>query len=209
MGSCHLRASAGRGVWVPEGGVCGPRDPSSESPARRLRRTDFADRPTPRFTNCPHSKARCNRKEGQMSKVRLYGNFTEVRSNFSMPLKLIPTVVVIMHTKCPGGRSQRTVCTVQTGHLAAHSGEGCPRTLMGPLQPGKSKSAPGQRRADLPAPRTRPASSNFRLAPRTRGVLPQCAAQGALRRRVEAERGLTGSVAPRRSRLEPRAGTPI
>eukprot|EP01046_Picozoa_sp_COSAG06_P018026 COSAG06_NODE_1241_length_10121_cov_45.270206_4_plen_79_part_00 len=26
--------------------------------------------------------------------VRLYGTFTEVRSNFSMPLKLIPTVVV-------------------------------------------------------------------------------------------------------------------
>ena len=25
-----------------------------------------------------------------MSKVRMYGNFTEVRSNFSMPLKLIP-----------------------------------------------------------------------------------------------------------------------
>ena len=45
---------------------------------------------------------------------------------------------------------------------------------MGPTQPGKAKSAPGQRRADLPAPRTRPASSNFRLAPRTRGVLPQC-----------------------------------
>ena len=93
MGSCHLPASAGRGVWVPEGGVCGPRDPSSESPARRLRRIDFADRATPRFTNCPHSKARCNQKEGQMSKVRLYGTFTEVRSTFSMPLKLIPTVV--------------------------------------------------------------------------------------------------------------------
>ena len=75
MGSCHLPASAGRGVWVPEGGVCGPRDPSSESPARRLRRIDFADRPTPRFTNCPHSKARCNQKEGQMSKVRLYGTW--------------------------------------------------------------------------------------------------------------------------------------
>ena len=80
MGSCHLPASAGRGVWVPEGGVCGPRDPSSESSARRLRRIDFADRPTPRFTNCPHSKARCNQKEGQMSKVRLYGTFTEVRA---------------------------------------------------------------------------------------------------------------------------------
>ena len=80
MGSCHLPASAGRGVWVPEGGVCGPRDPSSESPARRLRRIDFADRATPRFTNCPHSKARCNQKEGQMSKVRLYGTFTEVRA---------------------------------------------------------------------------------------------------------------------------------
>ena len=45
-----------------------------------------------------------------------------------------------------GGRSQRTVCTVRTGQLAAHSGEGCPRTLMGPTQPGKAKSAPGQRR---------------------------------------------------------------
>ena len=88
MGSCHLPASAGRGVWVPEGGVCGPRDPSSESPARRLRTIDFADRATPRFTNCPHSKARCNQKEGQMPKVRLYGTFTEVRSTFSMPLKL-------------------------------------------------------------------------------------------------------------------------
>ena len=75
MGSCHLPASAGRGVWVPEGGVCGPRDPSSESPARRLRRIDFADRATPRFANCPHSKARCNQKEGQMPKVRLYGTF--------------------------------------------------------------------------------------------------------------------------------------
>ena len=30
-----------------------------------------------------------------MSKVRLYGTFTEVRSTFSMPLKLIPTVVFI------------------------------------------------------------------------------------------------------------------
>ena len=62
-----------------------------------------------------------------------------------------------------GGRSQRTVCTVRTGQLAAHSGEGCPRTLMGPTQPGKAKSAPGQRRADLLAPRTRPASNIFRL----------------------------------------------
>ena len=28
-----------------------------------------------------------------MSKVRLYGTFTEVRSTFSMPLKLVTTVV--------------------------------------------------------------------------------------------------------------------
>ena len=35
MGSCYLPASAGRGVGVPVGGVCGPRGPESESSARR------------------------------------------------------------------------------------------------------------------------------------------------------------------------------
>jgi hypothetical protein len=51
---------------------------------------------------------------------------------------------------------------------------------------------------DIPCPCRR---SPFRGFPDT-----PTAAQGALRRLVEAERGLTGSVAPRRSRLEPRAG---
>ena len=30
-----------------------------------------------------------------MPKVRLYGTFTEVRSTFSMPLKLVTTVVAV------------------------------------------------------------------------------------------------------------------
>jgi len=32
-----------------------------------------------------------------MSKVRLYGTFTEVRSTFSMPLKLVTTVVYVQY----------------------------------------------------------------------------------------------------------------
>ena len=95
-----------------------------------------------------------------------------------------------------GGRSQRTVCTMRTGQLAAHSGEGCPRTLMGPTQPGKAKSAPGQRRADLLAPRTRPASNIFRLAPRTQGVPPQCRCSSYL-----ADHELTRSCFSLRCRL--------
>ena len=39
-----------------------------------------------------------------MPKVRLYGTFTEVRSNFSMPLKLIPTVVMAGVEKVIRGR---------------------------------------------------------------------------------------------------------
>eukprot|EP01046_Picozoa_sp_COSAG06_P002748 COSAG06_NODE_100_length_24132_cov_93.237507_9_plen_89_part_00 len=40
-----------------------------------------------------------------MSKVRLYGTFTEVRSTFSMPLKLVTTVV---HAGRAAGRAHCT-----------------------------------------------------------------------------------------------------
>ena len=74
--------------------------------ARPLERVSSASAPQDRFCGPPDPsihqlsalespmQPKGAEKEGQMSKVRLYGNFTEVRSNFSMPLKLIPTVVV-------------------------------------------------------------------------------------------------------------------
>ena len=100
MGSCYLPASAGPGVGVLAGGVCGRRDCLSGLRALRLRKIDSADPATARFTDCPRVKALMQPKVSELLTIDLYGTFTAskcdfamIRSDFNLPLKLIPTVV--------------------------------------------------------------------------------------------------------------------
>ena len=102
MSWCHLPASAGRGARVLAGGVCGRRDCLSGLRALRLRRIDSADPATPRFTDCTRVKAPMQPKVSELLTLDLYGTFTAskcdfamIRSDFNLPLKLIPTVVAV------------------------------------------------------------------------------------------------------------------